>query len=168
MMEERLKSHYESLSRAISFTRVADTKAAPVIALHVALLAALASQTERLWPIFSQIQGSVESCILAALTVVYLLCALSAITLAANVYLPRHPKNNGSLIYFEDIAASPVESFVERAQQMDTDGMERQLLDQVHTTSKIASVKMRCVRWTYYLSAPAIVLWVVIFGWVSI
>ena len=45
-LEERLRSHYESLSRAIRFTRTADAKAAPVLALQVALLGALATRFE--------------------------------------------------------------------------------------------------------------------------
>ena len=47
-LEERLRSHYESLSRVIRFTRTADAKAAPVLALQVALLGALATRSEEL------------------------------------------------------------------------------------------------------------------------
>ena len=42
-MEERLKSHYESLARAIRFVRAADTKAAPVLGLQIALVGTLAA-----------------------------------------------------------------------------------------------------------------------------
>ena len=46
--KERLRSHYESLSRVIRFTRWADTKAAPVLALQVALVGTLAARSDRL------------------------------------------------------------------------------------------------------------------------
>ena len=48
-MEERLRSHYESLSRVIRFTRTADAKAAPVLALQIALLGTLATRSEELY-----------------------------------------------------------------------------------------------------------------------
>ncbi len=159
MLEDRLKSHYESLSRAISFTRMADAKAAPVLALHIALLGTLATRAESLL--------SFESAILTALLVLYATLVLLSMILAANVYIPRHPRSNKSLIYFEDIASMPVESFIKRAKRVDSDFIERQLLEQIHTVSKIASVKMRRVGWAYYFSIPSVVLWVVLFGWGS-
>ena len=159
-LEDRLRSHYESLSRAISFTRVADAKAAPVLALHIALLGTLATRAEGLL--------SIESAILTVLLVFYAALVLSAIFLAANVYMPRHPRSNGSLIYFEDIASLPVESFIQRAKQVDLDFIECQLLEQTHAVSRIASLKMQRVRWAYYVSGPSVVLWVVLFGWGSI
>ena len=55
-MEERLRSHYESLSRVIRFTRTADAKAAPVLALQVALLGALATRFEELYAVIAEQQ----------------------------------------------------------------------------------------------------------------
>ena len=48
-MEERLRSDYESLSRVIGFTRAADAKAGPVLALQVALAGTIAARMEGLW-----------------------------------------------------------------------------------------------------------------------
>ena len=159
-LEDRLRSHYESLSRAISFTRVADAKAAPVLALHIALLGTLATQAERLL--------AFESATLTTLLFLYAALVLLSMFLGANVYIPRHPRSDGSLIYFEDIASLPIESFIQRAKEVDLDCIERQLLEQIHAVSSIASVKMRRVRWAYYVSGPSVVLWVVLFGWGSI
>ena len=57
-MEERLRSHYESLSRVIRFTRTADTKAAPVLALQVALLGGLTTRFEDLYAIIGPDPGT--------------------------------------------------------------------------------------------------------------
>ena len=45
--------------------------------------------------------------------------------------------------------------------------MEGQLLEQIHTVSRIASAKMLRVRWAYYLSIPSVVYWIVLVGWSS-
>ena len=68
-------------------------------------------------------------------------------------------------IYFEDISAMDYELFESRAKEMSEDVIESQLLDQIHRVSKIASVKMRRVRWAFLLSAPASALWLVLLAW---
>ena len=37
--------------------------------------------------------------------------------------------------------------------------IESQLLQQIHTVCSIASVKMRRVRWVYFLAVPSVRLW---------
>lgn len=167
-MEKRLRSHYESLARAIGFTRTADNKAAPALALQVALVGTIAARFERLVPIVGKGTWDVESVALAVLLVIYTNLVVGVVTFAASVYLPRNPKTGGSLIYFEDVAAVPLESFREQAISMDAGTIERQLLDQVHAVSCIASAKMRRVRWAYYLSFPSVVCWVILLGWGAI
>ena len=166
-MEERLRSHYESLSRAIGFTRMADSKAAPVLAVQVALVGTLAARFERLAPIIGDEPWGVESVVLAGLLALYAISAIGVVVLAASVYIPRNPRTGGSLIYYEDIAAMPFESFQERAKQVDASAIECQLLEQIHTVSGIASAKMHRVRWAYYLSVPLVVIWVILLGWGS-
>ena len=167
-MEERLKSHHESLSRAIWFTRSADTKAAPVLALQVALVGTLAARIERLTPILVQDPWGAEAVVLAGLLGLYALFLITVITFAARVYLPTNPRTGRSLIYFEDIAAMPFETFQEQAGEMPPAAIERQLLDQIHTVSRIASAKMRRVRWAYFLSGPSVLLWVILLAWGSV
>ena len=164
-MEERLKSHYESLTRAIRFTRSTDTKAAPVLALQVALVGTLAARVENLWLILAQDPSSAEALVLEGLIALYVAFLIAATVAAASVYLPKNPRTGRSLIYFEDIGAMPLDSFQEQARQMDVDAIERQLLDQIHAVSQIVSAKMRRVRWAYYLSVPTIVLWVILLAW---
>ena len=166
-MEERLRSHYESLTRAIGFTRTADSKAAPALALQVALVGTVAARFERLAPIIVKEPWGVESVALAVLLVLYAMLVVGVVAFAASVYLPRTPKAVGSLIYFEDVAAMSLESFKEQAEAMTPEVIEGQLLHQIHAVSVIASVKMRRVRWAYFLSVPSVILWVVLFGWGS-
>ena len=166
-MEERLKSHYESLSRAIGFTRTADSKAAPALAIQVALVGTVAARFERLAPIIGKEPWDVESVALGVLLVIYAFLVVGVVAFAASVYLPRNPRIGGSLIYFEDVAAMSLESLKKQATSMDAETIERQLLEQIHTVSRIASVKMRRVRWAYYLSVPSVVCWVILLGWGS-
>lgn len=167
-MEERLKSHYESLQRTIRFVRTSDTKAAPVIALQIALAGALATRSERLLPIITQCQLDLEWAALVVVAIVYVACAATSVAIAASVYVPMTPRAGGSLIYFEDVAAMSYERFKERSTRMTPDDIERQLLDQIHRVSRIASSKMRRVRCAFALSAPASILGIVLLGWGSI
>ena len=168
-MEERLQSHYESLQRVIRFVRLADAKAAPVIALQVALVGTLAARFDRLQPIVLQSHLDAEQIVLIAVMLLYFVCLLSVIVLAGLVYVPRNPTTGGeSLVYFEDIRAMGYERFEEQAMQMTTDKIERQLLDQIYRVSGVVSVKMCRVRWALILSAPAGMLWFVLMVWGSI
>ena len=166
-LEERLRSHYESLTRAIGFTRAADGKAAPALALQVALVGTLAARFERLAPMLGKEPWGVDSLALAGLLVLYAISSIGVVAFAASVYVPRTPRTGGSLIYFEDVAAMSLELLREQATSIDTETIERQLLDQIHTVSRIASTKMCRVRWAYYLSVPSVVFWVILLSWGS-
>ena len=167
-MEERLVSHYDSLSRAVWFTRSADNKAAPVLALQVALAGTLAARMEGLWAIISANPSGIEAVALSVLLGLYVLFLITAIAMAANVYIPRNPGTGKSLIYFEDIGAKFLKCFEVQARQLDAQAIEGQLLEQIHAVSRIASIKMRRVRLAFYFSGPAVLLWVVLLAWGSI
>ena len=160
--EERLRSHYESLSRVIQFTRTADRKAAPVLALQVALVGTLAARLERLVTSFSSNAWDVERTLILAALVCYGLLTLAIVGITAWVYMPRSPKTGKSLIFFEDIANMDFESFGKKAKAVSSDDIEHQLLDQIHRVSKIASTKMCMVRWALWLSVPSLILWIVL------
>ena len=167
-MEERLKSHYESLSRAIGFIRAADAKAGPVLALQVALAGTLAARMEGLWVIISEPPFGAEMIAVAVLLGLYVSSLIGSMAFAASVYIPRNPRTGRSLIYFEDIAAMPPEEFEERSRHLDTDAIERQLIDQAYAVSGIASTKMHRVRWAYLTGGPAVLVWIVLLAWGSI
>ncbi len=167
-MEERLKSHHESLQRAIRFTRTADTKAAPVIALQIALAGVLASRLETLTPILVQCQWNVERVLLIGTIALYSISTIVSVAIAAWVYIPVNRKADGSLIYFEDIAAMPYQRFEERSIRITPEEIERQLLAQIHRVSRIASAKMRRVCCAFALSAVSGILGITLLGWGSV
>ena len=168
ILEERLKLHHESLTRVIRFTRSADTKAGPVLALQFALVGTLAARFEKLQPILVADQWDIEKIVLVALVVLYIVFLVWVVATAAMVYIPIHSRTGKSLIFFEDVATMEYESFRVQVKEMSLDEVEDQLLDQIYRVSKIASVKMRRVRSAFILSVPSIVLWIVLLAWGSI
>ena len=167
-MEERLNSHYESLSRSIAFTRSADAKAAPVLALQIAILGALAARFEKLIPALWVESLCFESAFLWVILGAYLVFMGAAVAMAARVYMPMHPHTGESLIYFEDIAAMKSEAFAKRAKELSPDMIEEQLLSQIHVVSQIASTKMRRVRCAFWLSGPSLLLGLILLAWGSV
>lgn len=157
--EERIESHYQSLARAIDFTKAADAKAAPVVILHVALIGALAFRAAPLFDKLSQSPWELCEVALVALMALYILTALGAIGVAGWVFLPKTPRDRKSLIYFEDIAVMDWETFKSESKGLSSKTIEQQLLQQIFAVSKIASQKMRKVKCALILSGVAIVLW---------
>ena len=166
-MEERLKSHYESLQRAIGFTRTADRKAAPVIALQVALAGVLAARAESLVPMLMQCHWDAERIALICVASLYGISTIASVATAVWVYIPVYPKADGSLIYFKDIAAMRYRQFEERSMRMTPEEIERQLLGQIHRVSGIASRKMRRVSWAFASGAISGALGIALLGWGS-
>ena len=164
-MKERLRSHYESLSRAIRFTRTADAKAAPLLALQVAFLGALATRSEELYHLVASGPWDAERASVIGLAVIYSLLLTAVVLLAALVYLPMNAKTGRSLIFFEDIAAMEWGDFQSAARNMSHDLIERQLIYQIYVVGGVASVKMRRVRWGIILSLPAIAMWFTLLAW---
>lgn len=167
-MEQRLKSHYESLARAIEFTKMADAKAGPLLAAHVLMAGALATRSGALWAIATGDAGDIQQAAVIVLAALYLILLAAAWIKAACVFIPSTPKTGRSLIYFEDIGAMSLEQFAEASRQLNAEAIENQLLQQIHAVSGIASVKMRRVRWAFWLSIAAVVLWIVLMAWGSI
>ena len=164
-MEERLRLHYESLSRVIRFTRTADAKAAPVLALQIALLGALATRSEELYHLMISVPWGAERTAVIGLVIVYGLLLTAVIVLAAWVYLPMNGKTGRSLIFFEDIARMEWGEFQSAARNMSHDLIERQLLHQIYVVAGVASVKMRRVHWSIIISFPAILVWFALLAW---
>ena len=167
-MEERLRSHYESLSRVIRFTRAADRKAAPVLALQVALLGALATRFDRLLSIVVAGPWDAERVSLLIVSGAFIVSLFTAFGLAAAVYVPRNPRTGKSYVFFEDIAAMGYSEFESAARNMSGDVIERQLIDQIYRVSQVARVKMKRVRWAIWSSVPAAALGVILLGWSSV
>ena len=162
-----MKSHYESLSRAIWFIRSADMKAAPVLAVQIALIGTLAARFDELTSIFTECPWSLEQYALCVVATFYAISVCGVVWFAVRVYMPINPRTGKTLIYFEDVAAMDYETFQLQAKDMSTEDIESQLLDQVYRVSQVTSIKMRRVRWAFWLSIPAVALWIVLLAWAS-
>ena len=161
-MEERLRSHYESLSRAIEFTRMADAKAGPVLLVQVALAGTMAARLDLALLVLSGVAWDVNRVVFLCGSILYAALLVAVVIIAVRVYMPSSPKTGKSLIYFEDVAALEFETFRSRSVATPIEEIERQLLDQIYRVSQIASDKMRRVRWAVYLSVPSVLLWVIL------
>ena len=139
-----------------------------MLALQIALLGALATRFEDLHEIVSAGPWDAERGLVVGLAAIYGLLLSAVILLAAMVYMPMNARTNRSFIFFEDIAAMEFQEFQSKARNMSSNLIEHQLLDQVHRVSKVASIKMRRVRWAIMLSLPAIALWFVLLAWSSV
>lgn len=170
-MEERLRTHHESLSRAVLFTRAADSKAAPILAVQIALVGALATRFDKLLSIMTDCPFDTAALALIVLVIAYVAFLSASVAIATMVFLPiTRPsgQTSNSLLYFEDVQAMSLEEFTSKTAQLDEDDIERQLLQQIHAVSRVVSVKMRRVRWAFILSVPAVVLWVALMAWGSL
>ena len=161
-MEERLRSHYESLSRAIDFTRMADAKAGPVLVVQFALAGTLAARFEQVLPIIVGDAWDLSRMALFVIMLCYAVFLVAIVLIAVRVYMPFSPKTGKSLIYFEDVAALDFEIFRSKSMATSTEEIERELLDQIYRVSQIASAKMSRVRWAIYLSVPSVFLWLML------
>ena len=139
-----------------------------MLALQVALLGGLTTRFEDLYAIIGSEPWDAERGVVIGLAAIYGLLLSVVILLAAMVYMPMNARTNRSFIFFEDVAAMEFQEFQSRARNMSSSLIEHQLLDQVHRVSKIASTKMRRVRWAIVLSLPAIALWFVLLAWTSV
>ena len=166
--DDRLRSHYASLDRAIGFTRAADAKAGPLLGLQVALAGALATQWGRLQDALLAAPWCVERALFVAASGLYVVLLAAAVLFALRVYIPVNPRTGMSLIYFEDIAAQDFASFQAQARVMPPAVIEYQLLDQIHRVSAIASLKMQRVRYAFRLSAASSVLTIVLLAQASV
>lgn len=162
-METRLQSHYESLSRVIRFTRMADTKAGAVLALQFVLAGALATRLlDQVAPAIAKDPVGVVGFAVTVAGLAYILSALAAVVLAVLVYAPATPKTGQSLIYFEDVAGMDCQQFIAAARAMDAAEIERQLLDQIYRVSCIARDKMRWVHRALGLSMASVLTGIVL------
>ena len=159
-IEERLKSHYELLSRTIDFTKAADAKAAPMVALHIAFIGALTFRSGQLFRILVQCSWDLERISLVIVVFLYICSSLCAIAFAGLVFFPRTPRKENSLIYFEDIATMNFDTFQYQSKGLDPATIEKELLQQIFEISRIVSKKMYLVKWALIISIFSVLSWV--------
>ena len=164
--QERLPLHFNTLSRAVDFTKIADAKAAPLLAGHTAIVGVIATRAVALADIVRD--SNAESFAVCAVALCYIVLTLISAILAGRVFIPISPKIKKSLIYFEEISSYEYEKFRIASQELDWNKAESELLDQIYRVSRVASKKMFRVRWAYYTAGPATVLWATLLVWSSL
>lgn len=162
---ERNKVHTATLERVIGFTRVADAKAAPLIALQTTLAGLLLGQTKQIVALCADTSHAFSPYVVAGLVGIYVFSAVTSWIYAARVYVPLIPPAGGSLIYFEDIRAMARTDFKARSAGLGPTALEEALLDQIFRVSEIASRKFGWVRTSFQMGALAVLTWAVLLGW---
>lgn len=155
----------EALERVIGFTRVADAKAAPLLALQASLAGLALGDVQGLKGVLSQGWADLESYFVWPAFVTYVLAAAASWGLAALVYVPRTPRDEGSLLYFEEIRRKTLPMFCKELNELDDEQLERQYLRQIHAVSRIASRKFNWVRWSFITGTLALVAWATVMAW---
>lgn len=162
-MENRLQSHYETLSRAIGFIHMVEAMAGWVLFLQFVLVGVLAILLlDQLDPAIAKDPVGTVGIAVTLVGMTYILSALAAVGLVVWAYVPEvitvrfhvpaTPKTSPSSFYLEDVAGMECQKFIAYAMSTDAVEIERQLSDQIYRVSRIAIRKMRLVRYAFLSS----------------
>ena len=165
---ERNKSHLETLRRVIEFTKVADTKSAPLLALQTTLAGITVTQAPKIGSLLEEGNACATRVAALLLLAAYAVPAVASWGWAAWVYMPRARKTGTSLIYFEDIRHMDKAEFVSCSKTLTDEVLEENLIDQVYRVSTLASDKFRWVRRSIQCGAVALVAWIVLVAWAQL
>jgi hypothetical protein len=159
-LDIRLRLHISTLDRNITFTRHADSKAAPLLALQATLAAATVTQTDRLQAVLDPGSVSAVRCALAwILLLAYALPAVASLALAIRVFVPATPGTGRSVFYFEDIRRMSLPDFLTAGTTEPDVELERDLLEQIHAVSAIAARKFGWLRISFFAAIIALAAW---------
>lgn len=167
-VDDRIKFHIATLDRVIGFTRVADAKAAPLLALQASLVAILLGTMPQVRELLTGGRHEWQTYAAWPFAALYGLMASASWLLAARVYIPRTPRDPGSLLYFEEIRRVPVIEMKSQLLGLDDVAWEDQLLRQIAAISTIASEKFSWVRWSFITGTASLVGWIVLMVWVRV
>jgi len=166
---ERIEHHTRTLDRNILLTYMADAKAAPILALHATLAAIAVSQTPEVRRLLER--DGAAGLAAGLLLALYALTSAGSFVLSMLVYMPRAPhpgaraRHGHSLVYFDDIQATPADEFLERSRTVRPADLEDDVLRQVHTVAAIAARKMRFVQHSFLASGATLAAWLVLMVW---
>ena len=155
--------------RNILLTYMADAKAAPILALHATLAAIAVSQTPEVRRLLER--DGAAGLAAGLLLALYALTSAGSFVLSMLVYMPRAPhpgaraRHGHSLVYFDDIQATPADEFLERSRTVRPADLEDDVLRQVHTVAAIAARKMRFVQHSFLASGATLAAWLVLMVW---
>lgn len=160
-VDARLRLHVATLDRTITFTRHADTKAAPLLALQATLAAATVAQTR---DISNLLGGSLtlHSGLSWLCLVGYAALAAVSLLLAIRVFIPATPRTGGSIVYFEDIRGMPRDRFIEAGMEEPGEELVTDILTQIHVVSTIASRKFAWLRISFIAMLGSLAFWLLL------
>ena len=175
-MENRLQSHYETLSRVIRLIQAAEATAGVVLFVQFVMAGVLAILLlDQLDPAITKDPVGTAGIAVTLVGMTYILSALAAVGLVVWVYVPAvsvvrvYPpattKTDRSLIYFTDIAELGFQKFIVAARGMDAAEIEPQIQELIYRVSRIASGKMRRVRYAFLLSGVSIITGIILLVW---
>lgn len=165
----RIEHHARTLDRNILLTYMADAKAAPILALHATLAAIAVSQTQDVRALVGP--GGIAGVAAGFVLLAYTVASVASFLLSMLVYMPRAPhpgaraRHGHSLVYFDDIQATPLPEFRERSRGVAASELEDDLIRQAHTVAVIATRKMRLVQQSFVVSGGALAAWLVLMVW---
>jgi hypothetical protein len=166
--DDRFGMHLAGLERVIGFTRVADAKAAPLLALQASLVGVALPSVHDMSRLMHTGWPSWESPLACSLAMLYGIMSCVSWLLAASVYVPRTPRDIGSVLYFEEIRRISATDFQKSVLSLDERGWEEQILRQTHAISRVASLKFACVRWSFISGSVGLAAWVFLMVWVRV
>ena len=163
-MENRLQSHYETLSRVISFIHAAEAAAGVVLFVQFVLAGVLTILLlDQLDPAIAKDPVGTVGIAVTLVGMTYILSALAAVglvvwayvpeVLTVRFYAPATPKTSQSRSYLlENVAGMECQKFIAYAMSTDAVEIERQLLERIYRVSRIAIRKTRLVRYAFLSS----------------
>src|SRR5262245_61897444 len=99
----RIDGHLSNLDRMIRLTALADTKAAPLLAVNATIAAVSVTQIGNLQDLLDN-GNAAQVASVWVLAAVYVFFALLSAMFSVRVFLPNDKPGHGSTLYFADIA----------------------------------------------------------------
>lgn len=141
----------KTLERQLSWIIAADSRAALIVPVSIAMLGTLAAIVP------SPIEWSVGAAVLASLATLLLVVSLLCCTLAA---FPRTNGPKGSLIFFGGISERDIDSYVVQLLSCELSELQADLARQCYVNATIASKKFRWVKTAMGFLFGSILPWV--------
>jgi Family of unknown function (DUF5706) len=157
-VSDRASDYLRTLDRMIRLTSLADSKAAPLLAVQATLAAVAATQFHKIVDLVRD--GNAAEIVAALLLgIVYVSCTVISTASTLSVFLPKDAPGQNSLLFFADIAHMPLKEFVERSMALSDEDLERDALEQTHIVARLAAVKFQQVRRALLIMIGALIAW---------
>lgn len=139
-MKPSMEFLQSELNRTSEFIRFADSKAAFIFTIYSILLAILTVK-------FDIIKNSQSYIVVITYLLAVILFMFGIRSLVLSTF-PRTKNNNTkkSFFFFKHIAKLKLDDFIHEYSRLSEDEIKNQITEQIHATSKIASIKMRHIQ----------------------